>query len=180
MSANVISVSRKAAHDFSKPPCDVIHLIEGLGVEGDAHLGKTVQHLSRIARDPSVLNVRQVHLMSSEFHDELNAAGFKVTSGDLGENITTRGLDLIGLPQGTQLHIGEAVIVEVTGLRNPCSQIEDFQKGLLKASLGRDAQGNLIRKTGVMSTVVAGGNVRAGDTIRVELPVGPHLPLEVV
>lgn len=180
MSARVISVGRKAAHEFSKPPCDVIRLVEGLGVEGDVHLGKTVQHLSRIARDPTVLNVRQVHLMSSEFHDELNAAGFSVAAGDLGENVTTRGIDLIKLPKGTQLHIGDGVIVEVTGLRNPCHQIDNFQKGLLKACLGRDEADNLVRKTGVMSIVVSGGNVRAGDAIRVALPAGPHLPLEVV
>ena len=180
MSASVISVSRKAAHDFSKPPCDVIRLIEGLGVEGDAHLGRTVQHLSRIARDPTVLNVRQVHLIPAELHDELNASGFNVAAGDLGENITTRGIDLIRLPKGTQLHIGEAAIVEVTGLRNPCHQIDNFQKGLLKACLGRDADGNLIRKTGVMSVIVSGGEVRAGDAIRVVLPAEPHQPLEVV
>jgi len=180
MSASVISVSRKAEHEFSKPPCDVIRLIEGLGVEGDAHLGKTVQHLSRIARDPTVLNVRQVHLIPAELHDELNASGFNVAAGDLGENITTRGIDLIKLPKGTRLHIGEAAVVEVTGLRNPCHQIDNFQKGLLKACLGRDADGNLIRKTGVMSVIVSGGEVRAGDAIRVVLPAEPHQPLEVV
>jgi len=158
MSASVISVSRKAEHEFSKPPCDVIRLIEGLGVEGDAHLGKTVQHLSRIARDPTVLNVRQVHLIPAELHDELNASGFNVAAGDLGE----------------------AAVVEVTGLRNPCHQIDNFQKGLLKACLGRDADGNLIRKTGVMSVIVSGGEVRAGDAIRVVLPAEPHQPLEVV
>lgn len=180
MSASVISVSRKLAHDFSKPPCDVIRLIEGLGVEGDAHLGKTVQHLSRIARDPTVPNLRQVHLIPAELHDELNASGFNVAAGDLGENITTRGIDLIRLPKGTQLHIGDAAIVEVTGLRNPCHQIEKFQDGLLKACLGRDTDGNLIRKTGVMSVILSGGEVRAGDAIRVVLPVEPHQPLEVV
>jgi len=180
MSASVISVGRKAAHEFSKPPCDVIRLIEGLGVEGDAHLGKTVQHLSRIARDPTVPNLRQVHLIPAELHDELNASGFNVAAGDLGENITTRGIDLIKLPRGTQLHIGEAAVVEVTGLRNPCHQIEKFQDGLLKACLGRDADGNLVRKTGVMSVILSGGEVRAGDVIRVVLPVEPHQPLEVV
>ena len=180
MSASVISVSRKAEHEFSKPTCDVIRLIEGLGVEGDAHLGKTVQHLSRIARDPTVPNLRQVHLIPAELYDELNASGFNVAAGDLGENITTRGIDLIKLPKGTQLHIGDAAIVEVTGLRNPCHQIEKFQEGLLKACLGRDADGNLIRKTGVMSVILSGGEVRAGDAIRVVLPAEPHQPLEVV
>ncbi|MDO8288954.1 MAG: MOSC domain-containing protein [Parvibaculum sp.] len=180
MSARVFAVARDGDHNFSKPLCREIKLLKGLGVEGDAHHGITVKHRSRVARDPSQPNLRQVHLMHGEFHDELNAMGFAVTSGDLGENITTRGIDLLGLPRGARLHIGTKAIVEVTGLRNPCVQIDRFQEGMTAACLGRDEKGALIRKAGVMSIVTEGGVVRAGDEIRVELPTGDVLPLEVV
>lgn len=180
MNGRVIAVARDGTHNFSKNLCDEITLLAGLGVEGDAHQGVTVKHRSRVARDPSQPNLRQVHLMHGEFHDEVNAAGFAVKSGDLGENITTRGLDLLALPRGARLHVGAEAVVEVTGLRNPCVQIDRFQTGLTAACLGRDEKGALIRKAGVMSVVIAGGLVRAGDTIRVELPVGDQLPLEVV
>lgn len=180
MSAVVIAVARDAAHNFSKPTCDVIRLLAGLGVEGDAHLGATVKHRSRVARDPRVPNLRQVHLMQAELHDEVNALGFSVGPSDMGENITTRGIDLLALPAGARLHIGAEAVVEVTGLRNPCVQIDNFQKGLMRAVLGRDAEGNLIRKAGVMSIVIAGGEVRAGDAIRIELPQGEQRALAVV
>lgn len=180
MGATVINVARDATHNFSKPHCDTIRLLAGLGVEGDAHQGVTVKHRSRVARDPSQPNLRQVHLIHGELHDEVNAAGFCVGPGDMGENITTRGLDLLALPTGARLHIGADAIVEVTGLRNPCAQLDRFQDGLMQACLGRDADGNLIRKAGVMGIVIAGGEVRAGDAIRVELPEGPHRPLVAV
>ena len=175
----VAAVHRSSSHSFSKFAEDSIVLIEGLGVQGDAHLGETVKHRSRVARDPTQPNLRQVHLLHAELFDELMAAGFAVWPGDLGENITTRGIDLLGLSAGARLHIGDALI-EVTGLRNPCSQIDRFQKGLMAAVLDHDAQGRLVRKAGVMGVVLAGGEVRAGHPIRME-PLGlSHTPLEPV
>lgn len=180
MSGVVIGVCRDGAHRFSKPRCASIVLIEGLGVEGDSHLGRTVQHLSRMRRDPLTPNLRQVHLIHAELHDELNAKGFRVGPGDMGENVTTRGIDLLGLPVDARLHLGERAIVQVKGLRNPCAQLDGFQQGLMAATLDRDADGDLIRKAGIMGVVLAGGEVRAGDAIRVELPVGGQRKLEAV
>ncbi|RIK42247.1 MAG: MOSC domain-containing protein [Chloroflexi bacterium] len=176
----VVAVSCSPAHTFSKQSQESIRLLAGLGVEGDAHLGKTVKHRSRVARDPNQPNLRQVHLIHAEVFEELRAAGFEVSAGQMGENITTRGIDLLGLPTGVRLHIGTAAVVEVTGLRNPCTQLDDFQPGLMAALLGRDNDGKLIRKAGVMGIVVAGGTVRPGDTIRIEVPPEPHRPLERV
>lgn len=178
--ALVTAVSRSAAHTFSKTTQPVVRLVAGLGVEGDAHAGVTVKHRSRVARDPSQPNLRQVHLIHCELHDELRAAGFTVGPGDLGENVTTRGLDLLALPTGTRLSLGEAAVVELTGLRNPCIQLDRFRHGLTAAVLDRDAEGELVRKAGVMAVVVAGGEVRPGDGIGIELPAGPHRALEVV
>jgi len=163
-----------------KPTREAIKLLAGLGVEGDAHLGKTVKHRSRVARDPSAPNLRQVHLIHAELHDELRAAGFVMAPGEMGENITTSGIDLLGLPSGTRLRLGDAAIIEVTGLRNPCGQLDELQPGLMAATLDRDAEGKLIRKAGVMAVVIEGGVVRAGDTIGVELPAAPHRPLNPV
>ena len=176
----VLAVSASPAHGFHKQAQTQIRLLTGLGVEGDAHCGATVKHRSRVAQNPDQPNLRQVHLMHAELFDELAAAGFTVAPGELGENITTRGVELLGLPVGARLHLGEAAIVELTGLRNPCRQIESFQKGLLAAVLGRDESGNLVRKAGVMGIVLAEGIVRPGDTIRVVLPPKPHQPLERV
>lgn len=180
VSGTVVAVSRSAAHTFSKPVQERIQLLAGLGVEGDAHMGETVKHRSRAARDPDLPNLRQVHLIHAELHEELRAAGFKVSAGQMGENITTRGIDLLGLPTGARLHIGDTAVVEVTGLRNPCKQLDDFQQGLMAAVLDRDEQGQLIRKAGVMGIVISGGEVKPGDPIVLELPPGPHQPLEVV
>lgn len=176
----VTAVGRDRSHRFSKPGQPSIRLLSGLGVEGDAHLGETVQHRSRVARDPTEPNLRQVHVIHAELHDELQARGFAVCAGDMGENITTRGVDLLGLPAGTLLHIGHTAVVEITGLRNPCAQLDRFQPGLMAAVLDRDAEGNLIRKAGAMGVVVTGGEVRPGDTIRVELPPAPHRRLQPV
>lgn len=178
--ASVVAVARDAHHHFSKPLCMSIRIVAGLGVEGDAHSGVTVKHRSRVARDPTVPNLRQVHLIHEELFAELAGDGFKVTASDLGENVTTRGIDLLALPAGTRLHLGNSAIVEVTGLRNPCIQIDRFQRGLMKAVLGKDGAGNLIRKTGVMCIAIADGEVLPGDPIRVELPAEPHRKLEVV
>ena len=180
MVGTIVAVSRSAKHEFSKENLPAITLLHGLGVEGDAHLGETVQHRSRVARDPSQPNLRQVHLIHAELHDELVERGFTVAPGDMGENVTTRGVDLLGLPTGARLRLGDEAIVEITGLRNPCAQLDGFQQGLMAATLDRDADGNLVRKAGVMGIVLNGGTVRAGDTIAVELPALPHRALEPV
>jgi len=180
MSGSVVSVSLSGGHDFSKAVRERIRLLAGLGVEGDAHLGKTVQHRSRVARDPTQPNLRQVHLIHAELIDELRSGGFRVDPGTLGENITTHGVDLLGLPEGARLRLGEDAVVEITGLRNPCHQLDDYQSGLTRAVLDRDADGNLIRKAGVMGIVLEGGEVKAGDTVRIELPPAPHRALDRV
>jgi MOSC domain-containing protein YiiM len=174
--AEVVAVQLSATHTFTKARTQFITLLEGLGVKGDAHCGATVKHRSRVRTDPSQPNLRQVHLIQCELFDELRDAGFTVSAGDLGENITTRGIDLLGLPVGARLSIGEAV-VSVTGLRNPCQQINDYRDGLLKQVVRTDVDGNVIRRAGVMGIVSRGGTVRAGDPIHVELPPPPHFPL---
>lgn len=176
----VVAVSLSDTHTFSKQNSDAIHLVKGLGVQGDAHLGKTVKHRSRVAQDPTQPNLRQVHLIHAELFEELQNSGFQVSPGQIGENITTRGISLLTLPTGAILRIGESAIVEITGLRNPCPQLNRFQKGLMDALLDHDAKGNLVRKAGVMGIVLAGGEVRPGDPIQVELPALPHRPLERV
>ena len=130
--------------------------------------------------DPDSPNLRQVHLIHAELHEELRAAGFSVAPGQIGENVTTRGIALLGLPTGTRLHLGAAAVVEVTGLRNPCRQLDQFQAGLTAALMGHDENGKLIRKAGIMSIVLAGGDIRPGDPIEIELPPEPHLPMERV
>ncbi|CAL9528698.1 hypothetical protein SUDANB106_04009 [Streptomyces sp. enrichment culture] len=176
----VVAVSSSGEHSFGKPNRESVTLLAGLGVEGDAHAGRTVKHRSRVARDPTQPNLRQVHLIHEELFAEVGEAGFTVKPGELGENITTRGLDLLGLPTGTLLRIGAEAVVEVTGLRNPCPQIDGFQRGLLKRVVGRDEDGNVVRRAGIMGVVRAGGVVRPGDAVGVELPDGPHRPLEKV
>lgn len=176
----VTTVSLSKNHTFSKPNSLSIRLLKGLGVAGDAHMGETVKHRSRVTKDPTQANLRQVHLMHEELFEELQAKSFIVRPGDMGENVTTRGIDLLGLPTGTRLHLGESAVVEVTGLRNPCIQIDQFQKGLMAATLDKDAEGNLIRKAGVMSVVLVEGDVRPGDAVRIELPEAPHQPLKPV
>jgi MOSC domain-containing protein YiiM len=180
MQASVVAVSASGAYTFTKPNRDAIRLVAGLGVEGDVHSGVTVKHRSRVAQDPDQPNLRQVHLIHQELFAEVGEAGFAVAPGELGENITTRGLDLLGLPAGTLLRIGDTAVVEVTGLRNPCRQIDDFRHGLLKEVVGRDAEGNVVRKAGVMGVVREGGTVRPGDPVTAHLPAAPHLPLAPV
>ena len=176
----VVAVCAAKGHHFSKSPLFSIRLVAGFGVVGDGHAGVTVQHRSRAARDPTLPNLRQVHLMHAELFEELAASGFDIGPGQLGENVTTRGLDLLGLPAGARLHLGDAAVVEVTGLRNPCVQLDRFRPGLMRALLGRDAEGGLVRKAGVMAVVLSGGDVRAGDAVTVGLPPPPHRRLEVV
>lgn len=170
------ALHRSPVHGFSKETVESLRLLEGQGVEGDAHCGVTVQHRSRVAADPSQPNLRQVHLIHAELFDELRAAGFAVKPGDLGENLTTRGVDLLSLPVGTRLVMGAAVVT-VTGLRNPCQQINGFQAGLLKQVLKVDREGRPVRLAGVMGIVSRGGEVSTGDAFEVRLPAGEHFPL---
>lgn len=180
MKGIVTAVSCSAGHTFSKENRAGIRLLAGLGVEGDAHCGATVKHRSRVAQNPDQPNLRQVHLIHTELHDEVKAAGFDVAAGQMGENITTRGVDLLALPTGTRLHIGHTAIIEVTGLRNPCPQLDQFQSGLMAAVLGRDENGDLVRKAGIMGIVQESGDIAEGDVIFVELPTEPHKRLERV
>ena len=180
MTGVVAAVSRSPTHTLTKPVADSIRLLAGLGVEGDAHQGTTVRHRSRILKFAGAPNLRQVHLMHAELFDELLAAGFAVSAGLMGENVTTRGVELLRLPTGARLHLGSTAVVEVTGLRNPCRQLNTIQPGLMQAMLAYDEHGNLVRKAGIMGIVVAGGEVREGDRIEVELPTEPHAPLAPV
>lgn len=176
----VEAVHRRSSHGLGKEPRASIRLVSPLGVEGDAHLGVAVQHRSRVARDPTQPNLRQVHLIHAELHAELRERGFAVSAGQMGENVTTRGIDLLALPVGTRLRLGAKAVVEITGLRNPCRQLDEWQPGLMAAVLDRDGAGRLVRKAGIMGVVLCGGDVRADDPIAVELPDGPHRPLDPV
>ena len=180
MNGTVAAVSRSRDHTFSKTNQPVIRLVAGLGVEGDVHLGEKVKHRHHALRNPDAPNLRQVHLMHEELFAELRAAGFDVCAGAIGENITTRGLDILALPAGARLHLGVEALIEITGLRNPCRQIDAFQRGLTAAVLERGSAGQLVRKAGVMAVVVQGGDVKPGDAVTVELPAGEHLPLQPV
>jgi MOSC domain-containing protein YiiM len=177
---NILAVSARSGHHFSKTPALSIRLLRGLGVAGDAHMGETVKHRSRVSRDPTQPNLRQVHLIHAELFSELRGKGFAVQPADLGENVTTSGVELLALPTGTRLALGDSAVVEITGLRNPCVQIDQFQQGLMAALLDRDADGGLIRKAGVMAIVLQGGEVRPGDPIEIEWPAAPHRPLRPV
>lgn len=176
----MIAVNSSSEYTFSKPTQSSITLLAGLGVSGDVHSGVSVKHRSRVQRDPSQPNLRQVHLIHAELHDELRRAGFDVKPGEVGENITTRGLELLALPTGTRLRCGPEAVIEVTGLRNPCLQLDAFADGLMKAVLDRDADGKLVRKAGVMAVVLNGGEIRPGDAVRVELPPEPYEALQPV
>ena len=180
MNGTVVAVARSEKHSFSKEPQGSIKLLAGLGVEGDAHLGKTIQHRSRVAKDPAQPNLRQVHLIHAELFEELQRLGFEISPGQLGENITTHGIDLLALPKGTLLNLGSTAVITVTGLRNPCVQLDHYKKGLLAAVLAHDENGNLVRKAGIMGVVSISGEVKPGDAINVELPDEPHTPLERV
>lgn len=178
--AKVEALSLAPTHSFSKTQQNKLELLAGLGVRGDAHMGETVKHRSRVKQDPSQPNLRQVHLIHGELHDYLKDKGFVIKAGDMGENITTRGLYLLALPRGTKLRLGKTAVIEVTGLRNPCSQLNDFQPGLLEAVLDKDGQGKLVRLAGIMAIVLKGGHVFPQDDIALELPPEPHERLERV
>lgn len=178
--ATVIAVSRNPTHNMSKPNQESIFLLEGLGIQDDAHCGSTVKHRSRVAQDPSQPNLRQVHLIHKELFDKLAEKGFSVSPGQLGENITTCDIDLLSLPKNTILKIGEYAKIQVTGLRNPCVQLDGIQPGLMNAVLDRDENGDLVRKAGIMGVVLASGQIRAGDRIIVEYPDEPFEKLQRV
>lgn len=179
-SPHVAAVASSPDHAFSKQVSASVRVVAGHGVVGDTHAGVTVQHRSRVRADPTQPNLRQVHLIHAELFDQLAGAGFDVAPGDLGENVTTRGIDLLALPRGTRLAIGPDVVLEVTGLRNPCQQINDFQAGLLKHVVVPDGAGGVVRKAGVMAVVEQGGTITAGDDVAVHLPDEPHEPLAPV
>ncbi len=176
----VTAVSKSETHSMIKPNSKSIMLLEGLGVEGDAHLGKTVKHRSRVAKNPNQPNLRQVHLIHSELHLELSNKGFNVGPGEMGENITTSGIDLLNLPQNALLKIGTTASIKITGLRNPCNQLDGIEPGLMKAVLDKDENGGLIRKAGVMAVVINSGEIFVGDEISIEFPTTPHIKLEKV
>ncbi len=173
----VVSVSSSDNHSMSKPTSDCIKLIAGYGVDGDAHGGQTVKHRSRVARDPTQPNLRQVHLIHAELHEELRQRGFNAQAGWMGENITTEGIDLLELGTDTLLKVGEEAVIRVTGLRNPCAQLDGLQPGLMQAVLDRDSDGNPVRRAGIMGVVEATGSVKPGDPIVVSLPSSDHRPL---
>jgi MOSC domain-containing protein YiiM len=180
MDAQVAAVHRSRNYTFSKSTVEEIELIAGLGVADDVHAGATVRHRSRVARDPTQPNLRQVHLIHAELHDELATRGFDVAAGAMGENVTTRGIDLLALARGTRLHLGRDAVVEVTGLRNPCAQLDRLLPGLMQAVLDRDDDGALVRKAGIMGVVITGGVVALGDRIAVVAPDGPFVALAPV
>jgi len=176
----VVAVSKDGRHRFSKNPCEQITLLEGIGVQGDAHAGVTVQHLFGRAKDPTQPNLRQVHLLPREFFDDARENGYELEPGDLGENVLTEGLDLAGLSRDTLLHIGPEAVIRITGLRNPCVRIDKFRAGLLKVALGRDEDDQVVRKAGIMGVVTTGGTIQPGDAIEVELPAPPRHALKCV
>lgn len=176
----ILAVSRKRSHGIAKTNVDVIRLIAGHGVEDDAHFGTTVQHRSRVAKNLDQPNLRQVHLVHAELLDALGEHGFAVSPGDMGENITTRGIGLLALPEGTELALGDTARIRITGLRNPCKQLNGHAPGLMNAVLDRDADGVLVRKAGIMAVVLEGGEVRPGDAIAVHMPEGERRRLQSV
>jgi MOSC domain-containing protein YiiM len=175
--ATVLAVHACSTHEFSKSAAESIELVAGVGVVGDAHAGAQVKHRSRVAADPTQPNLRQVHLMHGELFDFVADKGYTVEPGNLGENITTSGIDILGLPTGTTLALGPDALVTLTGLRNPCGQINGFSEGLLKELVYNDEDGNTVRLGGVMSVVIRGGIVRPDDEIQIGLPPQPHHPL---
>lgn len=176
----VVAVSKSSKHSFSKENCEKIKLLAGLGVEGDAHMGEKVKHRSRVRQNPDQPNLRQVHLLHCEIFDELSTKGMDIKPGEIGENISTRGIELLNLPKDSILEIGNQAKIQITGLRNPCAQLDGLQKGLMKALLDRDEEGNLIRKSGIMGIVLQGGEITKGDEIHVFLPPEPHQKMERV
>ena len=180
MNAKVIAVSRKATHKFSKNNQLAIDLVAGFGVSGDAHYGQTVQHRYDKKKDPNRPNLRQVHLIQSELFDWVANKGYAIAPGDLGENITTRGIDLLALPLGTRLKLGESAIVELTGLRHPCKLINSLGQNLMDVMKDSTPKGEMRPKAGVMSVVIESGKIMPDDEVVVFLPNGPFVPLPIL
>ena len=178
MSARVLALSLSPTHTFSKSPQQRLKLVAEHGVEGDAHFGVTVKHRSRVAKNPDAPNLRQVHLIHQEMLDRVASSGLDLKPGDIGENILTAGVDLLALSRGARLQMGSAE-VEVTGLRNPCLQLDNFKPGLRRAFLQKRANGEIIRLAGVMAIVAKTGEVSLDDLSKVTSPT-THTPLEVV
>jgi hypothetical protein len=177
MMPSVIAVSSSPAYTFSKPNLPSVNLVAGIGVEGDAHSGPLIRHRDLVNQDPTQPNLRQVLLIQQEIFESLAERGHEVGAGHLGDNITTQGLDLHALPTGTRLRLGDTAVVELTGLRQPCPQIDDFQNGLTTVLRHRDAEGDMVQAAGVMSIVLDGGTVKPGDRIELDVPPEPHQPL---
>jgi MOSC domain-containing protein YiiM len=171
----VVAVASKEKHEFSKRTRHAITLVEDHGVEGDVHAGRVIQHRYLAKKMPVMPNNRQVHLIASELFTELGLSGFNVSPGELGENITTAGLDLTNLPLGTRLRLGSSAVVEITGLRTPCSLIDRFQKGLKRAMIMKHEQPRF--RCGVLGVAKATGKIAPGDPIIVELPSFSLQPL---
>ena len=180
MSGEVLAVALSPSHSFSKAPQPSIHLLAGLGVQGDAHAGVPVQHLYKVRKNPQAPNLTQVHLLQSELFLELAQQGIALSPGEMGENITTVDIDLLALPEATHLHLGERAVVELTGLRTPCTQMDKLRPGLMKACTLRGPRGQVIRKAGIMGIVLADGEVKPGDSLRIVLPPGVPRPLRPV
>jgi len=177
--ATVIAVASDSEHNFSKITKPAITLVAGFGVKGDAHAGVTVKHRSRVAKDPSQPNLRQVHLIHQELFEDLSKQGYEVVAGQVGENIVTRGISLLDLPTGTKLEIGEAII-EITGLRNPCHQLNQIKDGLMQKLVFKTENGDVVRLCGVMAIVLRGGDIKEGDEIQAILPKKPYIALQKV
>ena len=173
----VVSVSLSPKHSFSKTPAAEIRILADLGVEGDAHAGEQVQHLYRVRKNPNAPNLCQVHLISTEFLDELHTLGFPLQPGEIGENLAVRGINLLTLPVGALLRIGADVVLQITGLRDPCQKLNSLAPGLMKACIARGSDGSVVRKAGVMSLAVTSGTIRPGDPILIELPPGEPLKM---
>jgi MOSC domain-containing protein YiiM len=173
MQGTVVSVNSDDAHRFSKIARQSVRLVEGHGIEGDAHAGRFVQHRHQAKKAPRAPNRRQVHLVQSELFEEMRRLGFVIAPGDLGENITTVGIDLLALPLGAQLHLGESAVVELTGLRTPCALIDKFKTRLKRAMIVRTPHGVTFR-AGVLGIVTSSGDLRPGDLVRAELPASRH------
>ena len=156
--AAVVGLSIDDGHHFSKRAVERVTMVAGVGIEGDVHAGPLVQHRSRVRVDPNQPNLRQVHLIDDAVFAVAASAGFEIDHGDLGENVTVSGLDVHGLAVGTMLRLGESAFVAVTGLRNPCGQINGLRPGLLDV-LRRADGGDIVRRAGIMGVVVRGGEV---------------------
>jgi MOSC domain-containing protein YiiM len=174
--SSVVAVHRKEEYGVFKEIQESVHLVKGFGVQGDAHMGTLVQHRYNKKQNPNQPNLRQVHLIQAELFDDLKELGLIVKPGEMGENITTRNIDIINLPLDTKLHLGDSAILQLTGLREPCGQLNTVQKGLKNAVLDESGKS----RVGVMSVVLRGGAVKADDLIRVELPSEPHQDLQPV